>query len=32
MSATICDPYARIARDAKKTSGYYETYMQVLHI
>jgi hypothetical protein len=32
MSATICGPYAGIARDAKKTNGYNGTYMQVLHI
>jgi hypothetical protein len=29
MSATICGPYAGIARDAKNTNGYYGTYMRV---
>ncbi len=32
MSTTICDPYVGIARDAKKTNGYYGIYMRVLHI
>jgi hypothetical protein len=32
MLAIICDPYAGIAKDAKKTNDYYGTYMRVLHI
>jgi hypothetical protein len=30
MLATICGPYAGIAKDAKNTNGYYGTYMWVL--